>query len=405
MAPRIRPIRALPFVVVGSIVLSVGIASSARADDYPTWDQVQAAQANQAATEAEITKIQTLLVGLESDAAALEKDAQAKGEAYNTAQQSLDAATSISHSLDAQAASAQTAADLSSKRAGQLVAQFARTTGGSVPLTLFMSSDATNLLDTLGTMSKLTEQTAAIYREAVTDRNLARALGEQATLAAADRAAAASQAQKSLASAQAAAAAAQQKIADQQAASDQLYAQLATLKGTTADIEQRYVLGLTASQPTPPAPAPPANPPSDPTPPVDSTPDPPNSSAAAGAIAFAEAHLGDSYVYGGYGPTSWDCSGLTKAAYASVGVYIGVHGATSQYNYLASLGRLVPLSELAPGDLLFYSDGGTSWGDKYHTTIYIGGGLMIEAAYEGVPVRAVGVRSYDLVPYAARPTG
>jgi cell wall-associated NlpC family hydrolase len=405
MATRIRPVRALPFVVVGSIVLSVGLASAARADDYPTWDQVQAAQQNQAATEAEIAKIQAILVGLESDAAALEKDAQIKGEAYNTAKQSLDDATSLSTLLDGQAASAQFAADQSTKRAAQLVAQVARTTGGSLPLTLFLSSDSQNLLSTLGTMSKLSEQAAAIYRQAVTDRNVAKALGEQATLAKADRAAAATTAQKSLAAAQAAAAAVQQKIADQQAASDQLYAQLAVLKGTTADIEQRYVQGLTASQPTPPAPVPPANPPSDPTPPVDNTPDPPNSSAAAGAIAFAEAHLGDSYVYGGYGPDSWDCSGLTKAAYASVGVYIGVHGATSQYNYLASLGRLVPLSELAPGDLLFYSDGGTSWGDKYHTTIYIGGGQMIEAAYEGVPVRAVGVRSYDLVPYAARPTG
>jgi cell wall-associated NlpC family hydrolase len=100
----------------------------------------------------------------------------------------------------------------------------------------------------------------------------------------------------------------------------------------------------------------------------------------------------------------WDCSGLTKASYASVGVYIGTHSATNQYATMAAAGRLVPYNELVAGDLLFYSSGGSTTGTKYHVTLYAGGGLMIEAPYPGTTVRKVPVRFGDLVPYAGRPT-
>ena len=121
------------------------------------------------------------------------------------------------------------------------------------------------------------------------------------------------------------------------------------------------------------------------------------------AIAFAYSHLGDSYEYGGYGPNSWDCSGLTKASYAAAGVYIGAHGSTSQYNYLAGQGRLIPIGQVQRGDLVFYSDDGGA--STYHTALYIGGGQMIEAQYEGVPVKVANLRPWDLMPWAARPTG
>jgi cell wall-associated NlpC family hydrolase len=135
------------------------------------------------------------------------------------------------------------------------------------------------------------------------------------------------------------------------------------------------------------------------------TPPPASNAAAAGAIAFAYAQLGDGYLFGGSGPNAWDCSGLTKSSYASVGVNIGTHSASNQYNTMAKAGRLVPVGGRVAGDLLFYSTGGSTGGEKYHTTIYIGGGQMIEAPRPGVAVRVAPVRSGDLVPYAGRPTG
>ena len=89
-------------------------------------------------------------------------------------------------------------------------------------------------------------------------------------------------------------------------------------------------------------------------------------------------------------------------AYASVGIGIGGHSATAQYDLAASSGRLVSYGNRRPGDLLFYTDGG---GDMYHVTIYSGNGMMIEAPYEGVDVREVPVRTNQLVGEVARPTG
>lgn len=92
-------------------------------------------------------------------------------------------------------------------------------------------------------------------------------------------------------------------------------------------------------------------------------------------------------------------------AYSAAGLAIGGHGATAQYSRAASRGLLVPYSQAQPGDLIFYSTGGSTSASKYHVTLYIGGGQMIEAPMPGRPVRIVTVRSYDLVGMVARPSG
>lgn len=386
--------------IVGTLLLTFGIAAPASAVDYPSWDDVQNARQNQAATEAEITKIEGLLVTLESDADALGRAAQQKGEAYNAAKASLDAASARSRTLQTQVDEAQRRAAASAKKAGQLVAQLARTGGGSVTLGLVFSPDAGDLLNQLGTASKVTEQSTLIYRQAITDKNLAQSLTDQAKVAETQRKALATSAQQALDDAKSAADAALAKVAEQKAASDQMYAQLATLKGTTADVEAGYAAGLTAAkeaaaQPPPPQPTGPApNPP----------PDAPNASAVATALNFAYAQLGKMYEFAGSGPDTWDCSGLTQAAYAAAGVYIGAHLVSSQYYTMANQGRLVPITQVVPGDLIFYADGGYP-GDFYHVAMYVGNGQMIEAPREGVPVRVTGVRYYDALAYAGRPTG
>ncbi|QOD08512.1 C40 family peptidase [Rathayibacter toxicus] len=83
------------------------------------------------------------------------------------------------------------------------------------------------------------------------------------------------------------------------------------------------------------------------------------------------------------GPDLWDCSGLTKAAYASAGIYVGTHSATNQYNRMAAEGKLVPYSQRQRGDLIFWGGGGDYW----HVAIYLGNGKILEAADYGKPVR------------------
>lgn len=400
MSRHFRPIGALTTVVVGSLLLAFGVATPASADDYPSWDDVLNARNNEAATKAAIDEIEGLIADLQAKSEELGRAAQIKTEEYNAAVAALDAASAKAERLDNQAQDAEERAEASSRRAGQLIAQIARTGGGSVSLGLLLSPDASDLLSTLGTMGKLSEQSSLIYRQATQDRNQAQSLTDQARLAEASRKSLKGEAETALAAAQAASDAAAARVAEEQAASEQMYAQLATLKDTTAQVEKDYLTGLTeeqeqAAQPPPPSAPPPPGPP----------PSAPNGSAVAGAIAFAYAQIGDMYQFGGSGPDRWDCSGLTKAAYASVGVYIGAHIVSSQYYTMANAGRLVPIGQMVPGDLIYYANGGYPGGGFYHVAMYVGGGQMIEAPREGIPVRVTSVRYYDALPYAGRPTG
>jgi cell wall-associated NlpC family hydrolase len=380
-------------------------AIAAPMPDYPTWQDVQNAKRNQAATEAEIDRIEGILVQLENEAEELGKIAQVKAEAYAVARDALAAATQKVDRLTDRADEARERAEESAKRAAQLIAQLARTGGGDLTLGLIIgsASDTDQLLARLGSMNRLTETSTDILARAQFDKNLAESLSQDAKAAEKIRKRLATEAEDAFEVAQAAADAAAAKVAEQQTHIDQMYAQLASLRNTTAQVERDYQEGLSEQQEQQQnnPPTPPANPPGG----VDPTPDPPVGSSVEQAIAYARAQLGEPYAFGGAGPGSWDCSGLTKMSYASAGVYIGTHSASNQYSTMAAQGRLVSVNSMTAGDLLFYSNGGSTGGSKYHVAIYVGGGQMIEAPRPGVNVRQVAVRWGDLVPYAGRPTG
>lgn len=372
--------------------------------DYPTWADVQNAKRNQAATAAEVARIEGILTALEAQAAELGKIAQIKSEQYAEARDALAAATQKVERLSSRADAAQDRADESAARAARLIAQLARTGGGDLTLGLLMGSanETDQLLARLSSMNRLTESSADILTRAQFDQNLAQSLAKDAKVAEKVRTGLAKDAEEALAVAQAASDAAEAEVAEQEANADRLYAQLASLKNTTAQVERDYQEGLTEQleqqQNNPPSTS---NPPSG----VDPTPPAPVGSSVAQAIAYARAQLGEPYAFGGAGPNSWDCSGLTKMSYASAGVYIGTHSVSNQYATMRSQNRLVGVGSMQAGDLLFYSSGGSTSGGFYHVTMYIGGGQMIEAPRAGVPVRIAAVRYGDLVPYAGRPTG
>lgn len=108
-----------------------------------------------------------------------------------------------------------------------------------------------------------------------------------------------------------------------------------------------------------------------------------NLHGVAKAIAFAYEQLGKPYVWGGVGPSAFDCSGLVMAAWAYAGVTIP---RTSQAQW-AGL-RHVSTSDMQPGDLLvFYSDAS-------HVGLYVGGGYMIEASEPSQPIKKVAIAGY-----------
>jgi len=400
MARTARPVGALIIVLAATLTLSIAV-EPAYADDYPSWADVEAAKQNEAAKKAQIATIERLIAGLESEAAEFAKAALEANELYNQALDELAAAQSEADALQKRADAAAATAETSSTQAGTLIAQLARDGGRDFTVELLLADEqsADELLYKVGAMDKLSGQATQIYQQAVIDLNTASALSDKASAARTAREDLADDAAVALAAAQQAAADAEVRATNQEAVAAQLYAQLASLKGTTAATEQAYLDGVAWEKAqeavtNPPPPPPPVNPP----------PPPPNTDAVSTAIAFAQSQVGDAYVLNGSGPDAWDCSGLTKASYASAGVYIGTHSATNQYATMAAAGRLVPFNDLVAGDLLFYSNGGVTSGTKYHVALYIGAGKMIEAPYPGVAVRVANLRYGDLVPYAGRPT-
>jgi cell wall-associated NlpC family hydrolase len=117
-----------------------------------------------------------------------------------------------------------------------------------------------------------------------------------------------------------------------------------------------------------------------------------------GALAYARAHIGDPYVAGYDGPHAFDCSGLTSAAYRSVG-WSMIHFSQSQF--LA--GEKIPFADLQPGDLIFYATDPTDWHTIHHVVFYAGNGMMVEAPHTGAFVQEVPIYSDGLVPFGARP--
>ncbi|ANB07188.1 peptidase P60 [Streptomyces ambofaciens] len=110
------------------------------------------------------------------------------------------------------------------------------------------------------------------------------------------------------------------------------------------------------------------------------------SEQAAGAIAYAQEKLGTPYLWGGNGTADqggrFDCSGLTKAAYESVGIKLP-RVANDQYN----AGPHPSRGELLPGDLVFFSDDLTNSRAIRHVGMYVGGGYMINAPRPGAVIR------------------
>ena len=97
------------------------------------------------------------------------------------------------------------------------------------------------------------------------------------------------------------------------------------------------------------------------------------------AVAFAKKQVlaRKPYVWGAQGPNAFDCSGLVYAAYKSAGLKWPVWNRLNAALYSVAT-KHVPLSQLIPGDFLFYSFDG-SIGSIHHMSIYAGNGMMWEA--------------------------
>ncbi len=101
-------------------------------------------------------------------------------------------------------------------------------------------------------------------------------------------------------------------------------------------------------------------------------------------LRAAMSREGMPYVWGAAGPTSFDCSGLVQWSFAQAGIVMPRVAADQ-----ALTGPAVPVSQLEPGDLLFYHTDPTAPTYISHVAIYLGNGWMIQAPEPGENVEVV----------------
>jgi peptidoglycan DL-endopeptidase CwlO len=106
------------------------------------------------------------------------------------------------------------------------------------------------------------------------------------------------------------------------------------------------------------------------------------SGGAATAIQVARAQLGKPYSWGAAGPDAYDCSGLTSYSWGHAGVSLP-HSAAGQQG----MGSPVSRENLSPGDLVFFGS------PAYHVALYLGDGMIIHAPTSGDVVKIVSLSS------------
>lgn len=111
-------------------------------------------------------------------------------------------------------------------------------------------------------------------------------------------------------------------------------------------------------------------------------------------LSKAYEFLGDPYVYGATGPSTFDCSGLMQYVYKLVGIAIP---RTSEEQ--ARFGSAVSASDLQPGDLVFSAGSDGTAASPGHVGMYAGGGQVIEAPHTGAVVRFTALSAFGATSY------
>jgi hypothetical protein len=236
-------------LIVGCLTLAlvaalVVPASAAQAEDYPTWDEVEAAKAQVGASEAEAGRITAFVDELESEAGRLGDAAVAAAAASATAERQRADAAARAETLRSEATAASDAAEEATGALGRTAAVLARSGGADVGLRLLFDADAPGrLLNGLSRAAQLTNVIGGVAARAEAAEADAASLRDQADLAEAERERLAAEAVAAAEDAEDAHAAAEARVAEQQSALDTLYAQLASLRDRSVEVERRFRIG------------------------------------------------------------------------------------------------------------------------------------------------------------------
>lgn len=388
--------------------------------DPVSQDDINRSKSAEASTSASIADLETQLSQLSADSDVAAVNAQAANEDYLEAKADLDTATAEAD--EAQKSADDAAAKTASARSelGAAVVQTYQEGGDALSaLQPYLTSESlADLADADVALTRAGEKADAQVQSVEALQAVAETMQGIADQKQSEKQAAADTAASAKASADSAASAAASAVSSAQTKRQGLITQLAAQRNTTVELETQYQEQLDAqrkaaeeaaakaaaekaaqeaaaqqaaaqaaaqqqavAQPQAPAPSAPAA----------------SSGRGASAVAAAKTFLGVPYVWGGESYNGVDCSGLVMLSYRQVGVSL-YHSSRVQYGQ----GTKVPLSQMQPGDLIFWSKNGTQPG-IYHVAMYVGDGQMIEAPNFNMVVRITPVRYSKIMPYAVRP--
>jgi cell wall-associated NlpC family hydrolase len=440
---------------VGILAVTTALSASADPDPvYPSKAQVDKAQSAVATTSGKVSSLDAQYAAASAQLSQVQDRAGAAAEAYNGAVYELDKRTAETTAAKKRAAQAQEVADAAALQVRRYAASVYQQGGNLGELEAYLSSTGPqDLMDRATALEAVSDARTRTLQQAAASSIVADTMRQQAARAEAAQVKAAQAAEQARNAAQAQADQAEAAAAQIQQQQNALTVQLASLRKTSVDLEKQRQDGLAAAavaraaaaeaarqarlaeerakaarsaaakkaaqqaaaraaaeaarqkaaaeaaekaaeeaanqqqnQPKPKPKPKPDNPP----------PPPPSTNGGVSAvIGYARAQIGKPYQWGGAGPNTFDCSGLTMRAWQRAGVSLS-HYTGAQWGETSR----VAISDLRPGDLVFFGSSGPT---SHHVGLYIGGGQMIEAPYTGANVRYASIYRSDLVSYGGRP--
>ncbi|WP_285725641.1 C40 family peptidase [Psychromicrobium xiongbiense] len=436
------PASATPLPQTPSSSLSTAILPADQ--PIPSDQDIAAAKQNESSKNSEISKIEGIISSARDRLDQVAAASYKASDAYSSALLTLQTKQAAAQTAQDAAQAAQKAQQKAQAGLGQIVSTLYKTgTVDPTVQTFFGTGDAAYQATTLQAVGENRTRALETAQQAAATAASLKDAAAQAQKAADDATTAAQSAKDAATSALAAQNTVVTQTQDQRTT---LVNQLATLKDTTASLEDARLAGLQKQQeeaklaaalaaaaaqsaqqsqqaapqnnniggapaqnppaqipaPAQPAPAPVAPAPAQPAPPAPAPPAPAPAPPASGIntsgmVNFALSKVGGAYQWGGTGP-GYDCSGLVWAAFRSVGVNVA-RGGTDQWRQAPIH---VPFSQARYGDLLIFNYDGAM---ATHIGIYLGNGQVVHALNpaQGILVTSLSsLYGLDLYPVVGR---
>ncbi|CCQ45919.1 putative uncharacterized protein [Pseudarthrobacter siccitolerans] len=237
----------LAIALAGTVWL--GPAAGAEQDpagDYPSWEDVQQAKLSEAGKATEISRINDLLGGLQAQSESLGAAAVRSAAEYAVTDSALQAASAKLEALTAQVSQANVELSRHRKELGALAAQSYKTGGTAMGFFVALDAIQTHSVQGLNVVQIVGDKTAGLVARAESAGRIASSLAARESAAKAERERLSREAKAKLDAARSAQDAMARQVAESRQRSEELTAQLASLKGTTAAVEGAYRQGQAA---------------------------------------------------------------------------------------------------------------------------------------------------------------